>query len=267
MNWSTLFTRLFDPYELKARLFPGLLLLIPVIVFFAILIGPKDPLLVALGSVLATCGGPYFLASFVRSWGQRAQNRLNKKWGGQPTTILLRHRDRRLPSQTKNTYHRLIEKKLGLKMPTAQEETANPEQADDAYVAAANALRPLTTNVKKFPFVFKELVAYGYNRNAYGSRWAGAAICVVTIMITVAHGSTTFGPGFSFDIEAVKRLDVSHVLTLIPTIVLLLVWLFHFNARTVEQAGHSYATRLWEALNKVPGKSSAKEAKPVHRQP
>jgi hypothetical protein len=90
---------------------------------------------------------------------------------------------------------------------------------------------------------------------------------LATVLVTVAHGSTTFGPGFSFDIEVLKKLDVPHVLTLVPAIVLLFAWLFHFNARTVEQAGYSYATRLWEALNKVTGKSPAKGAKAVQPGP
>lgn len=82
MSWSAVFAKLLDPYDFKARLFPGLLVLLPAIVFLVLVYGPKHPLVVALSSVLATCGGPYLLVSFVRTWGQRAQDRLNAKWGG-----------------------------------------------------------------------------------------------------------------------------------------------------------------------------------------
>lgn len=248
MNWSAIFSKLFDPYDMKARILPGLLLLIPVVVFIALILGPKNPLIVTLSSVLATCGGPYLLASFVRTWGQRAQDRLNKKWGGQPSTIMLRHRDSRLANLTKLQYHQLIQQKLSLKMPTAAEETADSYGADGAYTSAANALRPLTSDVKKFPFVFKELVAYGFNRNAYGSRWVGALICIATIVSTMLHARLLILFSPYVDLKARTGVGAADLLVLIIAIAFLGVWLFHFTERTVEQAGYSYARRLWEAL-------------------
>ena len=101
------FDKLLDPYDLTARLLPGLLVLLPAILCITVLYGARSPIAVALGSVLATCGGPYLLSSFVRTWGQRAQDRLFRKWGGQPSTILLRHRDGQLPLQTKERYREL----------------------------------------------------------------------------------------------------------------------------------------------------------------
>lgn len=248
MNWSAFLSKLFDPYDMKARIFPGLLLLTPVIVFTALILGPKNPLIVALSSILATCGGPYLLASFVRTWGQRAQDRLNKKWGGQPSTIMLRHRDSRLPSLTKSKYHQLIQQKLSLKMPTAAEEAADSNGADGAYTSAANSLRPLTVDAKKFPFVFKELVAYGFNRNSYGSRWVGALICLATALATLIHARFLKFVSPYVDLEVQPGIDAAHLLILVISFAFLGMWLFHFTDRTVEQAGYSYANRLWEAL-------------------
>ena len=260
MTWSTVFSKLFDPYDLKARVFPGLLLLIPVIVFMALILGPKNPLIVTLSSVLATCGGPYLIASFVRTWGLRAQDRLNKKWGGQPSTIILRHSDSCMAKPTKLQYHQLIQYKLSVQVPTAAEETADSESADDAYSAAANALRPLVNaDTKKYRFVFKELVAYGFNRNAYGSRWVGVLICVAAIIATLAHGGVLNFTSPYGELGALVAQDAAHVLTLIVAGVFMLVWLFHFTETTVKQAGYTYALRLWEALltvKKPPSKSS-----------
>lgn len=248
MQWAAIFAKLLDPYDLKARLFPGLLVLLPAIVFLVLVYGPEHPLLVALSSVLATCGGPYLLASFVRTWGQRTQDRLNKKWGGQPSTIVMRHQDRRLPEQTKQRYHRLVTSKLGIAMPTYLDELAAPLAADQAYVAAADALRPLTNDQKKFPFVFKELVAYGYNRNAHGSRWVGLFVAFGTVIATMVQvGALKFQrPHLNFDVLAPQ-----HYLVVVVSIIFVLLWSFHFTGSTVEQAGYSYAKRLWEALEKV----------------
>ena len=258
MNWGAVFAKLVDPYDIKARLFPGLLVLLPAIAFLALLYGHSNPVLATLASVLSTCGGPYLLASFVRTWGQRAQEALYKKWGAQPTTILLRHRDQRLSNQTKLRYQHLATSKLGVTMPSRDQEADDTVAADHAYVAAADALRPLTVDQKKYPFVFKELVAYGYNRNAYGVRWLGAGVAMVVIVATLAHAGVLQTTAPLFRTQNLLSLKFAHVLTLALSVSLLLMWLFHFTRKTVEQAGFSYALRLWESLETIGKKSAPK---------
>lgn len=243
--------KILDPYDLTARLLPGLLVLLPAILCISVLYGAKSPLAVALGSVLATCGGPYLLSSFVRTWGQRAQERLFREWGGQPTTLLLRHRHDHLPPLTKERYRELAASRLGMVLPTAGEEEQDPTKADQAYVAAADALRPLTNDRRAFPFVFKELVAYGFNRNAHGSRWVGFAVAAATVLTTLTHaGVLHIRPaGWSM-----ADLDPAHIAVLVVAVGFACLWCLHFTAQTVQQAGFSYAKRLWEALEKVPKK-------------
>jgi len=253
MNWTSLSDKLLDTYEVKARLFPGLLVLFPAILFHALLYGTKSPMAVAIGTVAAGCGGPYLLSSLVRTWGQRAQDRLFQKWGAPPTTHLLRHRDATLPKPTKLRYHELTTSRLGIVMPSVEEEQRDPGCADHAYAAAADALRPLTSNRATYPFVFKELVAYGFNRNAYGSRWLGLAVSAFTGVATLLHAETLrlerpyWNP---------VSLDGPHIAVLIAAIGFAFLWCVHFTSRTVKQAGFSYAKRLWEALEKVPKRSS-----------
>ena len=243
--------QILDPYDLTARLLPGLLVLLPAILCIAVLYGAKSPLAVALGSVLATCGGPYLLSSFVRTWGQRAQDRLFRQWGGQPTTLLLRHCHDHLPPLTKERYRELVASRLGIALPTDGEEEEDPEKADQAYVAAADALRPLTNDRRAFPFVFKELVAYGFNRNAHGSRWVGLAVAAATVMTALTHaGVLRTQPPY----WAMADLDTAHIVLLAVSVGFACLWSFHFSAQTVQQACCSYARRLWEALEKVPKK-------------
>lgn len=258
MQWATVFAKLLNPYDLKARLFPGLLVILPAIVFLVLVYGPKHPLVAALSSVLATFWGPYLLASFVRTWGQRAQDRLNKEWGGQPSTIMMRHRDSRLPQQTKQRYHSLVTSKLGIVMPTPQDEQLDSEKADQAYVAAADALRPQTNDPKKFPFVFKELVAYGYNRNAYGSRWVGLLVALGAAVATMleAGALNLQQPNLKLEVLALQQ-----YLVLAVSLTFVLLWGFHFTGSTVEQAGYSYAKRLLEALEKIPKKPGSRTTK------
>lgn len=243
--------KVLDPYDLTARLLPGLLVLLPAILCIAVLYGAKSPIAVALGSVLATCGGPYLLSSFVRTWGQRAQERLFRQWGGQPTTLLLRHRHDYLPPPTKERYRELAASRLGVALPSHGEEEHDPATADWAYIAAADALRSLTNDRRAFPLVFKELVAYGFNRNAHGSRWVGLAVAAVTVVTALAHaGLLHLQPPH----WTTADLDTSHVVVLIVAVGFACLWCFHFTARTVQQAGFGYAKRLWEALEKLPKK-------------
>lgn len=240
--------KLLDPYDLTARLLPGLLVLLPAILCIAVLYGARSPIFVALSSVLATCGGPYLLSSFVRTWGQRAQDRLFRQWGGQPTTLLLRHRHDHLPPPTKGRYRELAASRLGVALPTYAEEVDDPKKADQAYGAAADVLRPLTIDRKAYPFVFKELVAYGFNRNAHGSRWVGLAVAAGTAVTALSHAGALRmqRPWPMTDLHA------AHIVVLVVSIGFACLWCFHFTSQTVQQAGFSYAKRLWEALEKVP---------------
>lgn len=258
MNWISALGRLLDPYELRARLFPGLLVLSPAIAFLALLYGNKNPLIVALSTVMATCGGPYLLSSFVRSWGQRAQDRLHREWGAQPSTILLRHRDNQLPRLTKLRYHELVASQLALIVPSADEERQDPVHADQVYASASDALRPLTSDSRAFPFIFKELVAYGYNRNAYGSRWVGFGVALATIVATLLHAGAL---RLEQPLFTQSGLDAAHILVLLVAACLAVLWCAHFTAETVKLAGFSYAKRLWEALEKVPKRGTRVQRK------
>ncbi|WP_158899726.1 hypothetical protein [Burkholderia sp. L27(2015)] len=245
-------TKLLDPYDLKARLFPALLVLIPAIAFVILTWGSQHPVVVSLSSLLMFCGGPYALASIVRTWGQRAQVRLYKRWEAQPTTLLLRHRDLRLANQTKLRYHDLVRTKLLLTIPSAMEEAEDAASADGAYEAAANALRPLTNNTTKFPLLFKELTAYGYNRNAYGSRWFGLATCLLAALAALGKSGVLSMHRPIVELTRMEDVPLSEGLVLLLSLGFATLWLFHFTPRTVQQAGVSYALRLYEALLVIP---------------
>lgn len=248
MNWTGVFEKLLDPYDVKARLFPGLLVLLPVIAYFALLHGPQNPAVVGLTAVISACGGPYLLASFIRSWGLLAQARLIRRWGVQPSTVMLRHRDTTLPQQTKLRYHKLATSRLSIKLPSADEELRDHVGADMAYAAAADALRPLTNNRKDFPFVFKELVAYGFNRNAYGARWVGIAVALATIFSTLIQAEAFRVADGSWNLS---RLSSAQIMVIMLALGMVGLWGIHFTGETVRMAGFSYAKRLWEALEIV----------------
>ena len=61
MQWTLAVSRLLDSYDFKARLIPGLLVLLPMICFLVLMFGYKYPALTAVASLLSICGGPYAL--------------------------------------------------------------------------------------------------------------------------------------------------------------------------------------------------------------
>ena len=121
-----------DPYERKARLIPGLLVALPLLVPLMSVYGARHPVLTGVLGLLGGCGAMYALASIARGRGKKLEEMLAKEWGGMPTTIALRHRDASaLDSVSKRRYHDAIASKLGITMPTAEEEAADPARADD----------------------------------------------------------------------------------------------------------------------------------------
>ena len=67
----------------------------------------------------------YFLASIARSKGASLQEKLIGKWGGWPTTIILRHSDNTIDVGTKARYHLRLSSLPGAPvLPSEEEERA-----------------------------------------------------------------------------------------------------------------------------------------------
>lgn len=128
--------KLFDRYDLLARIVPGLLtVLIP---SAAVLIAdptfrPSGPLQ-WISSSIVTVAVLWLLANWARSRGRWAQERLKKKWGALPTEIILRHRDHTIEAPTKQRYHAALRTIApDVIFPDREAEAADPAAADDAY--------------------------------------------------------------------------------------------------------------------------------------
>jgi len=239
-------TQIKDPYERRARLLPGLLVIVPLIVALAGRFGARHPVLIATASVIGSCGGMYALPSIVRGRGKALEDQLTAAWGGMPTTIALRHRDPFLDSISKRRYHELITRKLGIAMPTPEEEAADPAAADDVYVGATKRLRELTRGNKGL--VFKENIAYGFHRNMLAMKPAGVVICLVVILYaTMQTGVLSAHPPF-LELDKLKGLGLAAGLSLVVAAGFLVAWLFHFRRSVVRRIGFVYAERLFECL-------------------
>lgn len=238
-----------DPYERRARVTPGLLVVLPLVVPLVAIYGQKNIVLTGVFTVLGGCGVIFALANIARGRGKALEERLIASWGGLPTTILLRHRDDFFDRHTKKRYHDMIRMKLGLPVPNMEEEIAAPEDADQAYMAAARRLRELTRGNTKL--LLKENIAYGFHRNMVAMKPVGVTSC----LLGAAHGlvlAEVLQPTLPYmDIANLFTPGLAAGLTLLISLALLASWLFYFTQAAVWRIGCVYAERLFEQLSSV----------------
>ena len=241
-----------DPYETKARVFPGLLVALPLLVPILLIFGPKNPVLTALLSLFGGCGAIYWLASIARGLGKRLEDRLVTRWGGMPTTLILRHRDSFLDSVSKARYHSGIRAKLGIDLPTIAEEESNPVAADEIYRGAVRYLRELTRG-KSHALLLKEKIAYGFHRNMLAIRPLGIASSLVGIIVGLFLSNAIRLAPIGIDVAKLKEPGLAGGITLAVSIALLFSWAY-FSGSAVKRMGFAYAERLFESLNALPAK-------------
>lgn len=250
-----------DPYERKARVTPGLLIALPLLVPLVAIYGPKNAMLTAVLGVLGGCGAIFALANIARGQGKALEEKLVKQWGGLPTTILLRHRDDFFDRHTKERYHDAIRTKLGIPVPSAGEESADPEGADHAYMGAARRLRELTRGDAKL--LLKENIAYGFHRNMTAMKPVGIISCLlgVTYGLFIAGALRQSEP--FMDVSKLLDPGLAAGVTLLISGALLASWLFYFNASSVWRVGCVYAERLFESLPSLKKLSRKRDNSPL----
>ncbi|MBJ9756372.1 hypothetical protein [Burkholderia cepacia] len=255
---TNIFELVKDPYERKARVIPGLLVALPLLVPLLCVYGAKHPVLTGVIGLLGGCGAIYALASVARGRGKMLEETLVKKWGGMPTTIALRHHDKFLDSVSKQRYHTAITAKLGIAMPTAEEESADKDKADDTYIGATKRLRELTRSNKQL--LLKENIAYGFHRNMLAMKPVGILSCLLGILYGLLIAKILQVAPPHFDPVHFADPGLAAGLTLLISLALLAAWLLYFDQSAVRRMGFVYAERLFECLPSLPSSAPRKRA-------
>jgi hypothetical protein len=233
-----------DGYERKARLYPALLLIAPVLIMLVGVASAKLSTLESLGAAAVGCGGAFLLTQLARDAGKQCEKSLFDVWGGMPSIAILRHRDSRIDAITKTRYHsRLSALVKGAKAPTPKEEAVDPAGSDQVYSAWSSYLRGHTRDTKKYPLPFQENVSYGYRRNVYGLRPIG---------LIVGALSFTVGAAWLYYLHLVAAaIAPESVGALGCVLVILLLWVFRFTRDWVRIPADAYAERLVEAIDSM----------------
>lgn len=238
----------FDIYNLNARVKPALLSVFPLIASILVWYPEARTMYSVVSGGLVTSGVIAFLANRVASTGRKKEPNLFGEWGGIPTTILLRHRDRTIDNYTKLRYHQWLNENVpNLVMPTKMEEESNPDDADQKYESAVRFLRSKIRDKTTYPLVFTENINYGFSRNL----WAAKPIGVILALVTLAGNS---GLLWFKHLQFVKR-DFTHIIQAIPvegalvwgvSLLSVIIWVVWVRKEWVKTRAYAYARALLE---------------------
>ncbi|WP_342750853.1 hypothetical protein OH491_03165 [Termitidicoccus mucosus] len=233
-----------DPYDRKARLWPALLLVFPVVITIITLLSEKLGLLQQFLAIIIGCGGAFLCTQFARDSGKRKESKLFKKWGGMPSVAILRHSDNQLNPITKLNYHKrlacMVENTCA---PTSEQEADNKTEADKIYEAWSNYLRAMTRDTQKYALLFHENISYGFRRNIRGLRSYGISVSVICIILC--------GLAFWHTYEATGEIETTRLVSVSISAIFLFLWSFVFTDSWVLIPAQAYAERLMESIETI----------------
>lgn len=242
---------LFDSYGRTARLYPGVIFLLPLLWHLPLLGGsvtfslPESVAAAAIGSAAL-----YLIAAFARHCGKVAEPKLIARWGGWPTSILLRHSDERVDHLTKARYHAQLAKLSGVVMPSAEEEQQQPAQCEAAYRSATKVLLEARRDDSN-ALLHKENAAYGFRRNLYGLRGFALGVTGLLLIVTVGVWLRQFdAPATAAEILTALKADKAWVVAVVLDLIYLAFYGIVVTSDFVFQSGVDYAVALLRTLDK-----------------
>ena len=244
MDFSSIIT---NGYERKARLYPALLLIAPIVAVGVALLSSKIAGLQALLFGVAVCGGAFLLTQLARDAGKRKEKDLFELWGGVPSVAIFRHRDVQLDQATKKRYHKKLSSLVEeAEAPSAEEEENDPDVTDDIYSAWSNFLRSNTRDKNTFNLLFQENINYGYRRNVWGMRSIG----IITSLLSI------FGSAIKiyYTYQSTAQFDSPSIMAGVFSLCILALWVFCFTADWVRIPANAYAERLMESIDVLSNK-------------
>jgi hypothetical protein len=169
---------LFDEYELKARVAPGLILAFPLLADAAYVAPSLSGWPIFASGSLVSLALLYGLTFVVRGLGEDMEPQLWANWGGPPSTRIMRHRDSTLTADLKASISRALSTEFGSRLMTREEEASNQVASDKAIADAFRQVREYLRQHNPDGLWFKHNIEYGFCRNLLACRvpWALLAL-------------------------------------------------------------------------------------------
>jgi len=230
-------SKVLDPYERKARLYPSLICLFPLMIAVSISYPIVFSTLSGFVVLAAAIGILQFLAHLSRDRGKLLEPKLFREWGGIPSVNIFRFSDDTIPPPAKLKYHLALGKMSGISAPSRELELTDPKKADDIYLSWSDFLRGTTRDVLKYPLLFKENINYGFRRNLLGIKW----FCIISGLISII---VLFSPYLQTKTISGSQISVAILIT-----VYIVVFFAIVNKSWVKLVSTAYARQLIEAVN------------------
>lgn len=236
------FLKLFNKYELMARVFPSIILLCPlilsIIIWYPQLLSLESSFLFLFMFFVFT----FLVAKVARHQGYKKERELLNKWGGFPTERFLSYSDDTIDEITKVRYRINLGNASSIYLPSEEEEVDNGyEFYKSTY---RSAIKWLIEKTRKNDILLQDNINYGFCRNLLGLKNLGIMICLLSLMINV----------FNIYIEyEFLYLEVPFKIwiTMLIIIGLLMGYIFYVNEKLVRAQSEAYARSLLRCCENI----------------
>lgn len=237
---------MFDSYSLKARVYPMVILLLPVLII-GISFSLQFDSVVHFASSVGVLGVLTFLLSQLgRDLGKSKEKDLWESWGGAPSTQLLRLHNGEIDSNTKKRYHEKLNKMCPIERALdAAKENADAKYNDETYRAWTKFLIAKTRDHNVFHLLLKENTNYGFRRNLWALKPYGLAFLILTwicMYLYTAQSHADF---------TTMSFPTSFWYASIGLASLLALWIIIVTDEWVKLAAFAYAHRLCESIDEL----------------
>lgn len=220
--------------------------------------------MLALTTLFISIRGAWFVGILVQACGRRHMRRLFRRRGGRPAVRMLRHRDRTVDPATKQAWHEQLRHRLGIRLPSADEEQVGPTTADRMYERAVNHYESQTLDHITNPSLWRQSIESEFLINGFALRWIGLSSAVSAVVWTcIDRGSIGIGLQPRLEMTASVSLNVESVAVVFVSASVALIWLFFTPARA-RSAAKSYDLHLLQSVTMNAGPVSVRPPKYRH---
>ncbi|WP_233901188.1 hypothetical protein [Tenacibaculum piscium] len=231
-----------NTYNLKARIYPVILSLLPIIIIGTLFSIQFQSYYQSLGSLGLTTILFFLFSQIGRDRGKKIENNLWSEWGGAPTTQIFRFSDNTIDSITKKKCHQTMCELVPNEItPSTSEEENSGNFFDEIYQSWTKFLIGKTRDTKKYDLLFNENINYGFRRNTLGLKPFSIVIIIILSIGIWTNNYISNG--------IINYMDSSTLISQVILLTFLLFWIFIVNKSWVKIPAFGYAERLLETVD------------------
>jgi hypothetical protein len=132
---------------------------------------------------------------------------------------------------------------IGIKMPSVEDEQANPEKTYDIYKSCVLLLKSKTRDKEKYRMIFAENINFGFRRNLWGMKSYALVFTILSIFLVLVQ--------IYSDWNGLSGVRPVISIALILDISFLSIWIFQINPDWVKSTSEAYVTQLLYACDQI----------------